>query len=539
MAGERRFTRIPPESSGDRINMGVCLEVKYNGKTTSFSVGDTVDLTTSGISGDVSYVREDTGTAGVIVIQLDDTSRETNLVVTDGENIQVSAVTYATAVAAGSHDLYTNKNIVVSEDNDQYGQKVDRFGAAHMRFTEGPAQLDAFGKLRTSQSYVIGDYIFTSDLLPGYMTPTTATGGTVTHDDTAGCALLSTTTSADSSADFTSNLYHPYFPGIATTILLTMYAGDSGKNNLVREWGYFNELNGVFFRLSGTTLSVVRRSNITGTAVDDVIDQADWNIDTVDGTKGFNNASQINLDVTNLNLYWIDFSWLGAGTVRWGIYAGGERITVHEETYGNMVAGPYMKSANLPICFRQDNSGGATGSSSEMRVVCSGVHTEQLLSSPSQYGNNLLVPMSSVSVNTTADIYVHSFRTTANTHDTFLPLEVVYMATEGANDATIQLDYYLGSTLSGASWTQWGTSNFEYDTSGSLSVAGTLTGFAVVKGFRAHEIKGQSLQHFSYKSYANGDPYVVTVVATRLDGVAANCDVRVHYQMKEFKSGYG
>ena len=201
MAGERRFTRIPPESSGDRVNMGVCLEIAYNGASNTFAVGDTVSLVTSGISGDISYVRADTGTTGIIIVQPDDTTRETNLSVTDGENIQVNAVTYAQAVADSSFDLYTNKTQIVSSDNDLHGQKVDSFGSAYIRFSEGPAQLDAFGKLRSSQSYVIGDYIFNQDLLPGYMQSDTVTGGTVTHDSTAGAALLSTTTSSGSTAE--------------------------------------------------------------------------------------------------------------------------------------------------------------------------------------------------------------------------------------------------------------------------------------------------------------------------------------------------
>jgi hypothetical protein len=536
MAGERRFTRIPPESSGDRINMGVCLEIGYNNASNTFSVGDTVALTTSGIGGDISYVRADTGTTGVIIIQPDQTTRETGLTVTDGEAIQVNAVTIAQAVAATSFDLYTNKTQIVSGDNDLYSQTVDKFGAAHVRFSEGPAQLDAFGKLRTSSSFIVGDYIFNQDLLPGYMTQTVATGGTITHDSTAGAALLSTTTTSGSSADFTSNLYHPYFPGVATTIFMTVYTGDAGKTNLTREWGYFDDNNGVFFRLSGTTLSVVKRSNVTGSPVDTVVNQSAWNGDVVDGAGGFDNPSQVNLDVTKLNLYWIDFSWLGGGTVRWGMYANGERIILHTETYGNQQAGAFMKSAALPVNWRQENTG-ATGSSSEMRIVCCGVHTEQSLHDFGNYGNNVFIALTSRQVNTTADIYLHSFRTTANTHDTFLPVSTTFMAIEGANDAAVKVDYYLGANVANTSWTQYGVSNFEYDTAGTYNGPGTLIGSMIFKGKEKVDAVSKSLQHNAYKSFANGGSYTVSAVATRIDGVLANAAVYVYYNLKEFKSG--
>jgi hypothetical protein len=37
MAGERRYTRIPPESTGDRIYMGHTARIPYTGKNANYN----------------------------------------------------------------------------------------------------------------------------------------------------------------------------------------------------------------------------------------------------------------------------------------------------------------------------------------------------------------------------------------------------------------------------------------------------------------------------------------------------------------------
>lgn len=533
MAGERRFTRIPPESSGDRVAMGVSIEVPYVSANASFSQGDSVVFGASGFTGEVAFVRADSANAGIILVYPNAYTRENNILPTTGETIAAEGTNIALA-ANGSVEIYTPKYQLVSNDNQQHGQKVDSQGAAHMRFSEGPAQLDSFGKLRVSESTVVGDYTFAGGL-GTYFTPVTATGGTVTHDSTAGHAIIATTTASGSSAYFTSDLWHHYFPGLSQLGLFSLYHGDAGKTNNVRKWGLFDEFNGVYFELNGTTVNVVVRSNISGGVVEQRFAQADWNVDKVNGAGGADNLSQFNLDITNINLYWIDYEWLGAGRIRWGVFSNGQRITCH--VYNHATSSAWAKYGNYPVRFENENTG-AAGSLSQMRVICTSVHTEGNIYPMSDHGKAIYATRSSMQVNSTP-FYVGTIQTTANTHDAFILTDILTLAAEGGNSAAIELDYYVGPTLSGSSFSAIQNSNLEIDTSANVDSNGVLLSKGLMLGHKHNSLEGQSLQYSGYKSKANGQPFAVTVWATRVDGSTANCTFNMQMTFREIKNQYG
>jgi len=535
MAGERRYTRIPPESSGDRVSMSMFLEVGYQSANAQFFEGDLVTFGTSGIEGTVAFVRADTANAGIILLDIDDTSRENNVIPTTGETISIAG--QAAALASNSYyDIYQNKFTLASGENPQNVQLVDNDGAAYMRFTEGPAQLDAFGRLRASQPTIVGHYTFTRELSPIDVLPEITGSATISHDANAGAVLLSCTTASGDVAQYTTNLYHPYFPGISQNVLMTVYVGDSGKANVVREWGYFNDNNGVFFRLSGTTLSVVKRSNTSGTPVDQVIAQSAWNVDRANGTGGLTNKSLVNIDVTKINLYWIDFEWLGGGRVRWGMYSDGRRIVLHEENYGNTISSPYMKSGSLPMRWRQENTG-ASGSTSEFRAVCGAVHAETVIDNIQNYGRTKVFTVPQSSVNSTANVYCYSLRTTPNTHTIILPVRQNHFAIEGSNLAFVRIDYYLNANVTGASWSNVAGADIQYDTAGTFNGNGTLIASLLVNGKQETVAENMSFQYDSYKGMANGTPMVISAVATRLDGITTNTTIYHTHAMKLFTVG--
>ena len=535
MAGERRFTRIPPESSGDRVGMNAFLEVGYSGATGTFSIGDTVSFVTSGLGGQIAYVRVDSGTTGIIVIDLDNSSRENNTFATATENIQVNAVTIAQAADTGI-ELYIPKYNLASGDNPLRLQKVDALGAANMRFTEGPAQLDAFGKLRTSQSLAVGEYTFVRDLDTSHMGQSTVSGGTITHDATAGHAVVATTTASGSMSEFRSHLWHPYIPGISNLGMFSLYHGDTGKTNNTRRWGVFDDYNGIFFELNGTTLYAVVRSNVSGSVTETRIAQANWNVDVLDGTGGADNLSGVNLDITNINLYWIDYEWLGAGRVRWGIFIEGQRVTCH--TYNHAASSAWAKYGNYPITFENENTG-ATGSASELRVICCTLHTEgDNALRWSQQGDDVYPTRSSMLVNSTPT-YVGSIRTTSNTHDCFILTAIDAYAMEVGNNAAIEIEYFVEPTITTPSYSMVSGKNLEIDTTGTVTSNGALIGRSLFAGNMASKLENQSLLHGAYKSYANGDPFTVAVYATRVDGSTANCNFNIAMTFTAVENAYG
>jgi hypothetical protein len=121
MAGERRFTRIPPEGTGDRIRVQHSIDILYNSRTGVLTQGDTVFFDASTISGTIIRVREDTATSGLISINLDSANRDKNTLPQQGENIQrLPGNTQLAKVAPGDPvDVYASVGTLVGY-NDQY-----------------------------------------------------------------------------------------------------------------------------------------------------------------------------------------------------------------------------------------------------------------------------------------------------------------------------------------------------------------------------------------------------------------------------------
>ena len=79
--------------------------------------------------------------------------------------------------------------------------------------------------------------------------------------------------------------------------------------------------------------------------VETVWDQPSWNIDRCDGTG----KSGYTLDVTKMQMFYMDYSWYGAGFIRWGFRAtDGNVIYIHKIPNNNFNTEAYMRSGNLP-----------------------------------------------------------------------------------------------------------------------------------------------------------------------------------------------
>lgn len=76
--------------------------------------------------------------------------------------------------------------------------------------------------------------------------------------------------------------------------------------------------------------------------------QSSWNIDKCDGTG----ASLFNLDLTKMQMFYIDYTWYGAGAIRFGFKNNrGEVIFVHRIPNNNVNTEAYMRSGNLPARY--------------------------------------------------------------------------------------------------------------------------------------------------------------------------------------------
>ena len=94
----------------------------------------------------------------------------------------------------------------------------------------------------------------------------------------------------------------------------------------------------------GATTSMVQ---ITKT-VDTKIPQSSWNLDKMDGTG----TSGYSIDLSKMQMFYIDYTWYGAGAVRWGFRATNGTVTYcHKLANNNVNAEAYMRSGNLPARY--------------------------------------------------------------------------------------------------------------------------------------------------------------------------------------------
>jgi hypothetical protein len=80
--------------------------------------------------------------------------------------------------------------------------------------------------------------------------------------------------------------------------------------------------------------------------------QSSWNIDTMlvsnVGTAGAGSSQNV-VDITKMQMWYMDYTWYGAGAIRWGFKdQRGEVKYVHREPHGNTLTEAYMRSGNLP-----------------------------------------------------------------------------------------------------------------------------------------------------------------------------------------------
>jgi hypothetical protein len=87
---------------------------------------------------------------------------------------------------------------------------------------------------------------------------------------------------------------------------------------------------------------------IISKTVDTVFPQSAWNMDKCDGTG----PSGFTIDPGKMNMFYIDYSWYGAGFVRFGFRgADGQVIYVHKIVNNNVNTEAYMRSGNLPARY--------------------------------------------------------------------------------------------------------------------------------------------------------------------------------------------
>lgn len=331
---------------------------------------------------------------------------------------------------------------------------------------------DAFGRLRVSDPYTLFDSQNRYAADPQF-SESTVSGASITYDSNASTVLLSVDTTSGSTAIRQTFRVFPYQPGKSLEVLATFVMA-AATTNLRQRVGYFNTANGVFFQVSGTTKSFVLRTNTSGTPSDTrTINQADWNGDKLDGTG----ASGLTLDITKAQILYMDFEWLGVGSVRCGFIINGQFIICHTFNNANDLDKVYMQTAILPIRYEIEALA-ALASGKTMKQICSSVISE------GGYDQKA-IPQ-----------WARRTTTLTGVTTTFVPIVSIRLKSTSLGAVVIPSVYHaipIGSildyevvliknpTLTGASWTS-NSNNVERDTTATALTGGTIVDLDYVSG---------------------------------------------------------
>jgi hypothetical protein len=239
---------------------------------------------------------------------------------------------------------------------------------------------DAFNKLRVTNPFTLIDLKYPNDnstqekYLSNYLMIDYLESGTGNISKTFGKGNAIYEIEGDNSTSSLisqSRKYCNYQPGKSLLFLASCLIKPSSNTSTDYQGyvGYFDDLNGLFFKNDSGTISINLRSNDSGSPVDTTIIQNNWNIDTLDG----NGKSGINLNFNKTQLFVIDFEWLGVGRIRFGFYINGQIYYCHQISNVNELEKPYMSTPNLPIRFQLDvNDNG----DAKLIQICSTVISE-------------------------------------------------------------------------------------------------------------------------------------------------------------------
>jgi len=233
--------------------------------------------------------------------------------------------------------------------------------------------IDAFGRLRVSTPTAVFSVKQLNSSRPIIFDTVTNGSGTYTFSEADAATILSTSSNGDYVIRQSKQSFN-YQPGKSQQYLFTGLL--SGGEDVDMIYGFYrsntsapyNERTGFFFRNNNDVLSV-NIGNPNGTVSSLYVPQSAWNIDTLDG----NGASGITLDMTKVQIFTVDYEWLGVGRVRFGFVIDGAYYYCHQVLNANNIESVYLNNPNLPLRAELRQNG---TTSANMLHICATVNSE-------------------------------------------------------------------------------------------------------------------------------------------------------------------
>ena len=402
-------------------------------------------------------------------------------------------------------------------------------------FTSYPMLADAFGRLRVSEPYTLGDYKHLYGIDPNFI-DYTGNGGTIIFQPNKACARLATSTTSNSFAVHQTKFYHQYMPGKSQLIYTTfnLYNAVSG---VTKRTGYFDDSNGIYFEQAGNgTLSFVIRTNTSGTPTEsERVTQANWNVDKCNGTG----PSGFNLLVDKTQILFIQFQWLGVGTVKLGFVHDGVFITAHEFNHDNALDVVYMSNPNLPV--RCEITSVGSNPVAYFDQICSTVLSEGGYVESGQNWSALNTTLRSMTAGSTLPLFAIRLKNTFNTYSNRMIVRLdnynIFSTKEPLVYQVIKLPNAAALTT-GTAWITVDTdSGVEYNVGATAYSGGDVIASGYVpasasgkEGIANNSNPSVAKKNYIVQNYTSTDSEIYVIYATNVGSTTTEAGVSMQWR---------
>lgn len=227
---------------------------------------------------------------------------------------------------------------------------------------------DNLGKLEVSEVQNLFEADFEYGLQPMRWENYIVGGGTIAQSSSLGGVNMSVTAASGDAAIRQTRPYVRYQPG-KTLYMSSGFLFGAPYTNQRQRLGFFDDGNGLFFEQADPTTAnpsgmfVVYRTDAGGAGVVDTrIPSNQW-LDP-QGVFAGNNQYVGKFNVNNIQMWWVEFTWYGAGMLRWGVLVQGEPYVLHQIGIGNLPGqvNAWSRTGNLPVRYEIRNIGPSTAS---------------------------------------------------------------------------------------------------------------------------------------------------------------------------------
>lgn len=185
-----------------------------------------------------------------------------------------------------------------------------------------------------------------------FINSTTGSGSITAPTQNVPWVGLTTTTASGDKVIYQSKIYQRYWAYRTHRVSFAVSFAEAQANYRQRA-GQFDDNDGWFFQFDTSGLSVVHRTSTSGSPVDTVVNQVNFNQSS--GPAGLVEGVDYRYDrgIT----FSIAYNWYGTQIIKFAMHYGGSVVPLHDFVFTGQLDGvPFSRTAQLPIRFETENT---------------------------------------------------------------------------------------------------------------------------------------------------------------------------------------